>query len=114
MIATLTAIMYVVSITDEMFSNKSAQKSSAISIINSEDGYQLYKFTAYTSENSLIEGDNASSEVTQPLQKNGVYQISGKFTPHKDNSFNIVITTSIRLHLDEDYILISKPINRPT
>ena len=72
MIATLTAIMYVVSITDEMFSNKSAQKGSAISRINSEDGYQLYKFTAYTSENNLIEGDNALSEVTQQLQKNGV------------------------------------------
>ena len=55
----------------------------------------------------FIEGDNASSEVTQPLQKNGVYQISDKLTPHKDNSFNIVITTSIRLHLVEDYILIS-------
>ena len=39
-----------------------------------------------------------------------MYQISGKFTPHKDNSFNIVITTSIRLHLVEDYILTSKPI----
>ena len=46
--------MYIVSIADKTFNNKPA------------------------SENSLIEGDNTSSEVTQPLQKkNGMYQISG-------------------------------------
>ena len=64
--------VYIVSITDETFNNKTAQKGSAISRINAEDGYQLYKFTAYASENSLIEGDNTSSEVTQPLPKNEV------------------------------------------
>ena len=39
-----------------------------------------------------------------------MYQISGKFTTLKDNSFNVIITTSIRLHIGEDYILISKPV----
>jgi len=110
MIATLTAIMYIVSIADETYNNKTVQKGSAISRINAEDGYQLYKFTAYASENNLIEGDNTLSEITQQLQENWVYQISGKFTPLKDNSFNVIITTSIRLHIDEDYILISKPV----
>jgi len=65
MIATLTAIMYIVSIADKTYNNKTVQKGSTISRINAEDGYQLYKFTAYASENNLIEGDNTSSEITQ-------------------------------------------------
>ena len=44
-------------------------------------------------------------EVAQQLQQGGIYQISGKFTPAKDNSLNFTITTSIQLHAP-----ISKPI----
>ena len=54
MIATLTVIMYIISIADRTYNNKTVQKCSAISRINTEDGYQLYKFTAYASENNLI------------------------------------------------------------
>jgi hypothetical protein len=72
MIATLTAIMNIVSVADEAFNNKFAQKGSAISRINADDGYQLYKFTAYTSESSLLEADNTSSEVMQPTYPNGI------------------------------------------
>ena len=38
MIATLTAIMYILSVADETYNNKTVQKGSAISRINSEDG----------------------------------------------------------------------------
>jgi len=104
MIATLTASMYIVSIADETYNNKTVQKGSAISRINAEDAYQLYKFTAYTSENNLIEGDNTSSEITQQLQENWVYQISGKFTPLKDNFSSI--TTN---HAQSMLYITSKP-----
>jgi hypothetical protein len=110
MIAVLTAIVYIVSIVDETFNNKNVQKGTAISRIDTEDGYQVYKFIAYRPENDLMDADNTSCEVTQRLQQNKLYQISGKFAPLKDNSFNIIITTSIQLQMDEDNTPISKPV----
>src|SRR5437763_16662858 len=50
------------------------------------------------------------TQVAQQLQQGGIYQISGKFTPAKDNSLNVTITTSIQLHIDEEHAPISKPI----
>src|SRR6185437_5647927 len=56
-----------------------------LEIIDTEDGYQIYKFTAYAnSDNDLIDLDNNLYKVTN-------------LTPAKDNSFNVTITTSIRL-----------------
>src|SRR5438128_1873298 len=111
MITSLSAIVYVVSVTDESYNEKNVQKGVAISRIDTEDGYQIYKFTAYAnSDTDLIDLDNNLYEVTQRLQQGGIYQISGKFTPTKDNSLNVTITTSIRLHIDEEHAPISKPI----
>ena len=111
MITSLSAIVYIVSVTDERYNEKKVQKGVAISRIDTENGYQIYKFTAYAnSDNDLIDLDNNLCEVTQRLQQGGIYQISGKFTPVKDNYFNVTITTSIRLHIDEEHAPISKPI----
>ena len=84
--------MYMVSIADETYNNKPVQKGAAISRINAEDGYQLYKFTAYTSENNLMEGDNTSPEVTQQLQET---KSQGNLRHLKDNSFNDYTQTKI-------------------
>ena len=111
MIANILAIVYIISVSDEKYIEKNVQKGIAISRIDTEDGYQIYKFTAYANtDDDSIDLDNNSYEVTQRLQQGGIYQISGKFKPLKDNSFNIIITTSIRLHIDEEHAPISKPI----
>ena len=77
---------------------KNVQKCCYLEIIDTEDGYQIYKFTAYAnSDNDLIDLDNNLYKVTN-------------LTPAKDNSFNVTITTSIRLHIDKEHAPISKPI----
>jgi len=43
------------------------------------------------------------------LIDNNLYKVTN-LTPAKDNSFNVTITTSIRLHIDEEHAPISKPI----
>ena len=104
MITSLSVIVYIVSVTDERYNEKNVQKGVAISRIDTEDGYQVYRFTAYAnSKNDLIDLDDNLHEVAQQLQQGGIYQISGKFTPAKDNSFNVTITTNIRLHIDEEH-----------
>jgi len=111
MITSLSVIVYIVSVTDERYNEKNVQKGVAISRIYTEDGYQVYRFTAYAnSKNDLIDLDDNLHEVAQQLQQGGIYQISGKFTPAKDNSLNVTITTSIQLHIDEEHAPISKPI----
>ena len=111
MITSLSVIVYIVSVTDERYSEKNVQKGVAISRIDTEDWYQVYRFTAYAnSKNDLIDLDDNLHEVAQQLQQGGIYQISGKFTPAKDNYFNVTITTSIRLRIDEEHAPISKPI----
>jgi len=85
MITSLSAIVYIVSITNERYNEKNVQKCCYLEIIDTEDGYQIYKFTAYAnSDNDLIDLDNNLYKVTN-------------LTPAKDNSFNVTITTSIRL-----------------
>ena len=70
-----------------------------------EDRYQIYM--APENDSNV---NNTSCEVMQRLEQNRIYQISGKFAPLKDNSLNIIITTSTRLQMDEDNAPISKPI----
>ena len=44
----------------------------SISRIDTEDGYQIYKFTAYANTDDLIDLDNNSNEITQRLQQGGI------------------------------------------
>jgi hypothetical protein len=47
MIANITTIIYILLITDESVNNGILQKGIAISRINHEDGFQIYKFCNY-------------------------------------------------------------------
>ena len=45
----------------------------SISKIDTEDEYQIYKFTAYANtDDDLIDLDNNSNEITQRLQQGGI------------------------------------------
>jgi len=86
MITSLSVIVYIVSVTDERYNEKNVQKGVAISRIDTEDGYQVYRFTAYAnSKNDLIDLDD---NLLNSYKQGGIYQLSGKFTPAKDNSLN--------------------------
>ena len=50
MITSLSVIVYIVSVTDERYNEKNVQKGVAISRIDTEDGYQVCRFTAYQTQ----------------------------------------------------------------
>jgi len=75
MIANILAIVYIISVSDEKYIEKNVQKGIAISRIDTEDGYQIYKFTAYANtDDDSIDLDNNLYEVTQRLQQGRIYQ----------------------------------------
>lgn len=110
MIANITAIVYINSISDD---DSYVQKGSAISRTDDENGFQVYQFTSYlpNQDNSPNTNDDSGDfDIVQPFKEGSVYQISGKFGLLKDELLEIVITTSLQLNIDKDEIPISKPI----
>ena len=47
MIASITTIMYILSVTDESINNGLLQKGIAISRIDNENAFQIYKYYNY-------------------------------------------------------------------
>jgi len=113
MIANVTAIVYILSVSEENLNNVVLQKGTAISRIDSDDGFQIY-FTYVpirdVSHDSDDTSPDADTEIVQPLNEEAVYLISGKFSPNQDSSLNVVVTTSICLPIDKEDIPICQPI----
>ncbi|GET53657.1 hypothetical protein GLOIN_2v1476741 [Rhizophagus irregularis DAOM 181602=DAOM 197198] len=110
MIANITTIMYILSVTDETINNGVLQKGMAISRIDNEDAFQIYKFYNYMTliNNTDLDSDDGS-EVTSPLKAENVYLITGKFSTTQDGSINVSITTNVQLLIDKEDIPIIKP-----
>ncbi|UZO06959.1 uncharacterized protein OCT59_027263 [Rhizophagus irregularis] len=110
MIANITTIVYILSVTDETINNGVLQKGMAISRIDNEDAFQIYKFYNYMTliNNTDLDSDDGS-EVTSPLKAENVYLITGKFSTTQDGSINISITTNVQLLIDKEDIPIIKP-----
>ena len=110
MIANITTIMYILSVTDESINNGILQKGTAISRIDDEDAFQIYKYYNYlTSQNDIDSDSNDESEATSPLKEENVYLITGKFSAAQDGSINISITTNVHLLIDKEDIPVMKP-----
>ncbi|CAB4433719.1 unnamed protein product [Rhizophagus irregularis] len=111
MIASITTIVYILSVTDETINNGVLQKGMAISRIDNEDAFQIYKFYNYMTliiNNTDLDSDDGS-EVTSPLKAENVYLITGKFSTTQDGSINVSITTNVQLLIDKEDIPIIKP-----
>ncbi|CAB5380055.1 unnamed protein product [Rhizophagus irregularis] len=110
MIANITTIVYILSVTDETINNGVLQKGMAISRIDNEDAFQIYKFYNYMTliNNTDLDSDDGS-EVTSPLKAENVYLITGKFSTTQDGSINASITTNVQLLIDKEDIPIIKP-----
>ncbi|CAB4433482.1 unnamed protein product [Rhizophagus irregularis] len=110
MIANITTIVYILSVTDETINNGVLQKGMAISRIDNEDAFQIYKFYNYmTLINNIDLDSDDGSEVTSPLKAENVYLITGKFSTTQDGSINVSITTNVQLLIDKEDIPIIKP-----
>jgi hypothetical protein len=110
MIANITTIMYILSVSDESINNGILQKGTAISRIDDEDAFQIYKYYNYlTSQNDTDSDLNDEYEVKSPLKVENVYLITGKFSTAQDNSINVSITTNVDLSIEKEDIPIIKP-----
>jgi len=108
MIANITTIFYILSVSDECINSGTLQKGTAISRIDNNDGFQIYKFYKYlTSTNADSELDNNFD--MNPFEQENMYLISGKFSVAQDGSFNVNIITSVHIPLDKEDIPIMKP-----
>ncbi|GBC52455.2 hypothetical protein GLOIN_2v1476741 [Rhizophagus irregularis DAOM 181602=DAOM 197198] len=94
MIANITTIVYILSVTDETINN---------------NAFQIYKFNNYMTliNNTDLDSDDGS-EVTSPLKAENVYLITGKFSTIQDGSINISITTNVQLLINKEDITIIK------
>jgi len=108
MIATLSTVFYVISLTEDKNSKYTVQKGQAISRINSDGNFLIYNFTCWIPISQSE--DTAEFLPLQPLHKESIYQIIGKFTLSQDASINITITASILLSLSDENMPIAKPI----
>ena len=94
MIANITTIFYILSVSDECINSGTLQKGTAISRIDNNDGFQIYKFYKYlTSTNADSELDNNFD--MNPFEQENMYLISGKFSVAQDGSINVNIITSV-------------------
>ena len=108
MIATITTILYILSVSDECINSGTFQKGTAISWIDDNDGFQIYKFYNYLNSPNTDSESNNNFEVN-PFEKDNMYLISGKFSVFQDGSINVVITTNVHIPLDKEDIPIMKP-----
>src|SRR6266536_6481339 len=109
MIANITTIMFILSVSDETINNGTLQKGTAISRIDDSEGIQIYKYynylTSSTNTNSEI---NDNFEATS-FEEENMYLISGKFSITQDGMINVTIITSVHLPLDKEDIPTMKP-----
>ena len=80
MIANITTVMYILSVSDKIINNGTLQKGTAISRIDDGEGIQIYKYYNYlTSPNNTESEMNDNFEAT-PFEEENMYLISGKFS----------------------------------
>jgi hypothetical protein len=104
MIANITTILYILSVSDEIINSGTLQKGTAVSRIDDNDGLQIYKYSNY-----LTSQDDTDNLEATPFEEENIYLISGKFCVAQDDSINITVITSVRIPLDKNDIPTMKP-----
>jgi hypothetical protein len=109
MIANISTILYVLSVSDEIITSGTLQRGTAISRVDEDDGFQIYKYSNYLNSMSNTDSDsNEGIEITR-LEEEKIYLITGKFSVLEDNSINIVIISNVHISLDREDIPVMKP-----
>lgn len=109
MIATINTIFYVMSVTEESINSGAVQRGTAISRIDDDDGFQIYKFSNFITSPSDGDLDSNENLEVKPFEEENMYLITGKFSVLQDNSINVTIITSVQIPLDKDEIPTMKP-----
>jgi hypothetical protein len=108
MIANITTILYILSVSDESINSGTLQKGTAISRIDDNDGFQIYKYSNYLTSSDDTDSDSNDNFEVIPFIEENMYLVSGKFSV-KDGSINVNITTNVHIPLDKEDIPTMKP-----
>ena len=109
MIANITTIMFILSVSDETINNGTLQKGTAISRTDDSEGIQIYKYYNYLTSSTNTDSEiNDNFEATS-FEEENMYLISGKFSITQDGMINVTIITSVHLPLDKEDIPTMKP-----
>lgn len=100
MIANITTILYILSVSDEIINSGTLQKGTAISRVDGDDGFQIYKYSNYLTLATNSDSDNDVE--TTPFEEEKMYLIMGKFSVSQDDSINVTIISNVHIPLDKE------------
>jgi hypothetical protein len=109
MIANIMTILYVLTISNEIINSGTLQKGTAISQVDEDDGFQIYKYSNYLTSASSANSDSSDDIETTPFEEKNMYLITGKFSVSQDGSVNVTIISNVHIALDKNDILVMKP-----
>src|SRR5579859_2471645 len=101
MIANITTILYILTVSDEIINNGTLQKGTAISRIDENEGIQIYKYSNYLISTTQADSDSSDNVKTETFEKDNMYLVTGKFSISPDDSISVMIIISIHITLDK-------------
>lgn len=115
MIATLSAIVFIVSEKRDILGDRIIQKGQAISKI-SDDDYQLFNYTLFVPlhQESLSGSDSITvmdndNETAQLVEPENLYLFHGKFSANADSSLEVAVTSNRQLSISHEDTPVSRP-----
>ncbi|RIA78974.1 hypothetical protein C1645_841914 [Glomus cerebriforme] len=91
--------------------NATLQKGTAISRINNDAEFQIYKFSNFLKSPDFNDSNSDLNDGTEstPFKEENIYLITGKFSTMQDGSINVTIITNVHLPIDKEDIPVMKP-----
>ena len=110
MIANLSTILYIMSVSEQVLSNKILQKGTAACKINSAGDILNIQFTLWL-PNSHKESEESEEDChVQKIQPDTVFFLTGKFAMLPNGSLELVVSSCKNLQIEKDKMPICKPI----
>lgn len=111
MIANLSTILYITSISEQSLANKILQRGTAACKINSCGDSLTVQLTLWLpSDNHQSENSDCEDSYVQKFYQDAIYFVTGKFAMLANGSIELVISSSKRLPIENEKTPICKPI----
>ena len=110
MIANLSTILYITSVSEQVLSNKILQRGTAACKTNSAGDVLNIQFTLWL-PNSHGQSEESEEDChVQKIHPDIVYFLTGKFSMLTNGSLEVVVSSCKHLEIEKDKIPICKPI----
>ena len=110
MIANLSTILYIMSVSEQVLSNKILQKGTAACKINSAGDILNIQFTLWLPNSHKESEENEEDCHVQKIQPDTVCFLTGKFAMLPNGSLELVVSSCKNLQIEKDKITICKPL----